>query len=107
MEWKKETMQREEGSGGSRRFFGNRQQQPIAVGPPLVFEVRPFYAKQFATSGVMDKHRVLLPVDPRHHHVVQRRFGTARLKAHNQRTAPLQMLLKIRPTPVQKEHLES
>jgi len=100
-------MQKEEGKSGLGSFLGNRQQHPIAVGPPLFFEVDPFYAKQFATSGVMDKHRVVLPVDARHHYVVQRRFGAARLEAHNQRTPLLQMFFKIRPTPIQKEHLES
>src|SRR5207302_9023950 len=104
---KKGTRQKKEGQSGLRSLFGNRQQHPIAVGPPLVFEVNPFYAKKFATSGVMDKHRVVLPVDARNHYVVQRRFGAARLKAHNQRAPLLQMFLKIRPSSVQKEHLKS
>src|SRR5213082_2393957 len=98
---------RKEGKTASRSFLRNRQQHPIAVGPPLFFEVNPFYAKKFATSGVMDKHRVVLPVDARNHYVVQRRFGAARLKAHNQRAPLLQMFLKIRPSSVQKEHLKS
>lgn len=92
---------------GLRGFLWNRQQHPIAVGPPLFLEVSPFYAKKFATSRIMDEHRVMLPVDARHHHVVQRRSGIARLKAHNQRTPLLQMFLKIRPTPVENKHLKS
>ena len=100
-------MQKAVGLSGLRSPLRNRQQHPIAVGPPLFFKVSPFDAKQFATGGVVHKHRVMLPVDARHDNVVQRRFGTPRLKTHYQRAPLLQMFLKIRPASVQKEYLES
>src|SRR5206468_12789839 len=54
----------------SRSLFGKSQQHPVAVWPPLLFEILACDTEKFPACRIVDKDGPVLPIDARHHHVV-------------------------------------
>src|SRR6267142_3860519 len=72
---------------GSYGLFGDNQQHPIAVRPPLLFKIRALDPEKFATRRIVDENGLALPIDACYYHVVERGSGATWLNARDQRPA--------------------
>src|SRR5258708_30599638 len=54
----------------SRSLFRESQQHPIAVWPPLFFEILSRHPEKLSTRGVIDEDSIVLPIDAGHYDVV-------------------------------------